>query len=180
VLRLLEKDPRRRPSSAAEVARHLSGMAGWFDPAARTAPTPALPTARGEGATGLIDEIKRASERLRQVRDGAEAAHARVVEQLVEFTSRRLHREALRRELDAGPPPIPHERTSKQSSCRSATRSGRRCGRPPWRPRSTGWRRRASASSGTSSRRSTPSSSASPPSAEAPLCSAVASAPRRV
>jgi serine/threonine protein kinase len=103
VLRLLEKDPRRRPTSAAEVARRLAEMAEWFDPAASSAPAPAAPTAPGDGATGLIEEIRRASERLRQVREGSAAAHARVVEQLVEFTSRRLHREALRQEIDAGP-----------------------------------------------------------------------------
>lgn len=107
VLRLLEKDPRRRPSSAAEVARRLAEMADWFDPATQGPAAPSAPAAHGDGATGLIEEIRRASDRLRQVREGSAAAHARVVEQLVEFTSRRLHREALRREIDAGPSAAP-------------------------------------------------------------------------
>ncbi len=97
---MLEKDPRRRPSSAAVVARRLAEMADWFDAAGPAYPSSAAPP---EAPADLIDEIQRVGERLRQARESAAAAHGRIVEQLVEFTSRRLHREALRREVDETP-----------------------------------------------------------------------------
>ena len=46
----------------------------------------------GDTASDLIDEITRLTERLRQSRATASAAHSRLVEQLVEITTRQLRR----------------------------------------------------------------------------------------
>lgn len=106
VLRMLDKDPRRRPSSAAGVAERLAEFASWFEEQDRppndaevvTAPAP---VATSETAVELIEEIQRLSERLHAARASAVAAHGRIVEQLVELTSRQLLRDALRRERES-------------------------------------------------------------------------------
>lgn len=90
VLRMLEKEPRRRPSSAAEVSARLTDFAGWFANPQPPEEPAASAVIANETASELIDEIQRLTDRLYTARATAAAAHGRIIEQLVEITARQF------------------------------------------------------------------------------------------
>ncbi len=90
VLKMLDKDPRRRPSSAAEVAARLTDFAEWFTRPQRSDEPRAKAVVAGETASELIDEIQRLTERLYAARSTSASAHGRIMEQLVEISARQF------------------------------------------------------------------------------------------